>query len=186
MKTKRIICLYGGPSCGKSTVCAGLFYKLKILGYECEMNREYIKDFIYDKRPFSSGDQSYFFAKMARKERIYMNYNLDFIITDSPLILTHYYGLKTDELEQITNTSLIGLSHHHTFCKMKGYKVDHFYINRAKKYSNNGRLHNEEEARQCDIEIKEMLNNMGIKYQEVLGDINCVDTIINSLANNKE
>lgn len=48
MQTKRIICLYGGPGTGKSTTCAGLFYKLKIEGYNCEMNREYIKEWVWE------------------------------------------------------------------------------------------------------------------------------------------
>lgn len=181
LKTKRIICLYGGPSTGKSTTCAGLFYKLKIAGYECEMNREYIKDWIFEEREPSPGDQSYFFAKMARKERIYINYGLDFIITDSPLILTHYYGMKHDLLEQMTNTSLAMLKHHHRYCQHKNYKVDHFYIERAKKYSSCGRVHSEEESLQCDKEIKKMLEDFSINYKTVVGDIDCVDNIISMM-----
>lgn len=183
---KKIICLYGGPSSGKSTTCAGLYYKLKMMGYECEMNREYIKDWVFEGRTPSSGDQSYFFAKMARKERIYINQNLDFIITDSPLILTHFYGMKYDELEQLTNTSLMMLKHHHQFCKQHGYKVDHFFIVRDKPYSTCGRYQNEEEAKKCDDEIKELLLSMNIFHENVLGDINCVDSILKLLLNKKE
>lgn len=178
LKTKRIICLYGGPSCGKSTTCAGLFYNLKLAGYECEMNREYIKDWVWEKRTPQPGDQSYMFAKMARKERLYMANNIDFIITDSPLILTHFYGLKYDKFEQMFNTSLSMLKNHHEICKANGYKVDHFYINRAKKYSNTGRYQTEDEAKQYDKEIKDMLALLGIKYVNVSGDKDCVSNIL--------
>lgn len=183
LKTRRIIALYGGPGCGKSTTCAGLFYKLKLIGYECEMNREYIKDLIYDDITPKHGDQSYFFAKMSRKERIYMASNLDFIITDSPLILTHFYGLRYDKFEQLFNTSLSMLKNHHSICKENGYKVDHFLLKRVKPYSALGRLQTEEEAKQIDFEIEKMLKDFGIKYTEVDGDDGAVDNIIRIMNN---
>src|SRR3990167_3023132 len=101
---KKIICLYGGPGSGKSTMAALLFGKIKQLGFNCELNREYIKEWYWEKRQIQPGDQTYFFAKMSRRERTYILNNLDFIITDSPLIITHFYGLKYDEMEQKYNT----------------------------------------------------------------------------------
>lgn len=181
LETKRIICLYGGPSSGKSTTCAGLFYKLKLAGYECEMNREYIKEWVWEGRHPSPGDQSYFFAKMARKERIYMANKLDFIISDSPLILCHYYGMQTDVFEQQFNTSLAMLRNHHQICKANGYKTDHFFIERAKPYSPLGRYEDEAGAVARDSGIKEMLDSLGIKYTTVLGDKDCAEKIIDQL-----
>lgn len=177
----KIICLYGGPGSGKSTVCAGLYYALKLEGYECEMNREYIKDWNWEDREVKPGDQSYFFAKMARKERIYMDAGMDFIITDSPLILTHYYGLKYDEFEQMTNTSLAMLKNHHKYCQYKGYKVDHFFLERAARYSIAGRYQSEHEAKQIDDELKNMLITMNIKFDSVVADKNCVQSILDLL-----
>ena len=78
---KKIVCLYGGPGSGKSTTCAGLFYKLKLLGYNGEMLREYVKDWVWEGRKIHPGDQPYFFAKQSRKERIYVNNDLDFIVS---------------------------------------------------------------------------------------------------------
>lgn len=178
LETKRIICLYGGPGAGKSTVCAGLFYALKTMSYECEMNREYIKDWIFENRPPQNGDQSYFFAKMARKERLFMSNNLDFIITDSPLILTHYYGLMYDRFEQKFNTSLVMLKNHHQICIENGYKIDHFLLKRTKRYSELGRNQKEERAKEIDCEIENLLNEFDIKYQAVDSDKNCVDNIL--------
>lgn len=181
MKTQKIICLYGGPGTGKSTVCAGLFYHLKLMGYECEMNREYIKEWVWESRKHKSGDQSYFFAKMARRERIYMDNNLDFIITDSPLILCHFYGMKFDKFEQMTNTSLSMLKNHHQYCIESGYKIDHFLLNRTKRYSPAGRYQDEDQAKEIDDELKTMLVDMKLKYQTVDADVNCVENIINTL-----
>lgn len=183
MKTKKIICLYGGPGASKSTTCAGLYYHLKLDGYEVEMNREYIKNWVWEGRDPLDGDQSYFFAKMARQERILMKNNIDFIISDSPLILTHYYGLKNDKYEQMFNTSLSMLKNHHGICQDLGYKVDHFFIRRVKPYSTKGRFETEELAKQRDIEIKELLDKLSIKYCEVDGDKDCVNNILNKMKN---
>lgn len=182
---KRIICLYGGPGSGKTTTCAGLFYKLKLLNFDCEMNREYIKDWVWEDRKVQKGDQPYFFSKMARKERVYMEKGLDFIITDSPLVLTHFYGLKYDETEKKYNTSLMMLANHHQICKDNGYKVDHYFLNRVKPYNPNGRYQAEDEARLVDKELKEMLNSLRIKYQEVDGDSNAVDIILRNYVQNE-
>lgn len=181
MKTKTIICLYGGPGSGKSTTCAGLFYKLKLMGFNCEMIREYIKDWVWEERKIIPGDQTYFFAKQGRKERVFINNELDFIITDSPLILTHFYGLKYDEMEQTTNASLSMLKNHHEFIKSRGYKVEHFLLSRVKGYNPAGRYQNEDEAKEIDGEIEKFLCEMGIKFHKVAGSEKGLEEIIEIL-----
>jgi len=176
---KKIICLYGGPGSGKSTTAAGLFYELKMRGFNCEMNREYIKDWVWEGRKFDEGDQTYFFAKQSRKERILIRNGLDFIITDSPLILTHFYGLKYDWMEQNFNTSEIMLKHHHEFCKKYGYKTEHFILQRTKDYNPAGRFQSETEAKKFDSEIQALLDAKEIKYSIIAG--NPVETILNTM-----
>lgn len=172
---KKIICLYGGPGSGKSTTAAGVFYKLKTLGYNSELVREYVKDWVWEDRKIQEGDQTYFFAKQSRKERTMIKNSLDFIITDSPLILTHFYGLKYDWLEQNFNTSKILLSHHHAFCRKYGYTTEHFVLNRTKPYNPAGRYQTEQESENFDVEITTMLKDFGIKYHNVDGgDINSI------------
>jgi replication-associated recombination protein RarA len=43
MKTKRVVCFWGGPGTGKSTTAAVIFANLKKLQFNCELNREYGK-----------------------------------------------------------------------------------------------------------------------------------------------
>lgn len=167
MKLNRIICLYGGPGSGKSTTCAGLFYNLKKEGFDAEMNREYVKEWVWEGRGIKTGDQPYFFSKMARRERIYMENKVQFIITDSPLILTHFYGLKYDEMEQKHNTSLMMLKNHHEICKSLGYKVEHYFIDRKKEYNPNGRLQTEEQAKEIDKELLTFLKEYGTVVKNV-------------------
>jgi nicotinamide riboside kinase len=181
MRLKTTVCLYGGPGCGKSTTCAGLFYKLKLLGYNSEMIREYIKNWVWEGRPIIDGDQTYFFAKQSREERVLVKNNLDFIVTDSPLILTHFYGMKYDKMEQQSNASLNMLKNHHEFIKTHGYKVEHYVLQRAKQYNPAGRFQTHEEAIQFDTEIMAMMDSFGIKYKVIEGNENAVDAIIEDL-----
>ena len=174
---KIIVCLYGGAGSGKSTTCADLFTKFKQQNYDAEMNREYIKEWVWEGREVKPGDQTYFFAKQSRKERQYMEKNIEVIITDSPLLLTHFYGLKYDQFEKEFNTSAKMLEHHHAICKHYGYKVEHFFINRVKKYNPNGRFQTEEESRKIDTEMKTMLDESGIKYESIDGDENAAKKI---------
>ena len=47
---KLVVNLIGGPCCGKSTISAELFSRLKKMGIKCEICPEYIKDKIYEHR----------------------------------------------------------------------------------------------------------------------------------------
>jgi tRNA uridine 5-carbamoylmethylation protein Kti12 len=164
---KKIICLYGGPGTGKTTGACALFARVKELGYNAELNREYVKDWVWEGRKIHPGDQTYFFAKSARKERILMRNGVEFIITDSPLILTHFHGMRHDIFEQSHNTSKILLEHHHAICKHYGYKIDHYFLKRNKPYNPSGRFEDEATAKAMDGELKDFLDNFGIKYKNI-------------------
>lgn len=184
---KKIVCLYGGPGAGKSTLAAGLFYKLKTLGLTCETNPEYVKDWVWEKRKIKPGDQTYFFSKQARKERTYMEAGVDVIITDSPLILTHFYGRKYDYFEQKSNTSMIMLKHHHEICKHYGYSVEHFVLKRTEHFDTSGRNEDFDTAKQYDEEIKALLDQMNIRYTAITSsnEETALEEIMDSLLNPK-
>jgi nicotinamide riboside kinase len=175
---KRIICLWGGPGTGKSTTAAGVFSGLKKLNYNVELNREYIKDWVWEKRELIDGDQVYITAKQARKERIYMKQGLDFIITDSPLALTTFYGNIYDKYEKEHGACKQIVKQHWSFCRDHGYKVDHFFLTRAMEYQAAGRFQTEEQAKALDIQLKTFLKEYPINYVEVACDENVEDNIL--------
>lgn len=178
---KKIVCLYGGPCSGKSTIAAGLFYHLRLDNVTCEINPEYIKDWVWENRLLQPGDQNYAFAKHARKERLLIKNNVDIIINDCPLLLVHFYGIRHDTYEQNFNTSKFMLSQHHEFCKANGYKCEHFFINRDSTYVQEGRWHSYEESVEIDNEIKNMLDDFKIKYYNISKDKRAVHSIIDKL-----
>ena len=59
----KVINLFGGPGAGKSTIAAGLFYNMKIAGYNVERADEWIKDKVYEGTKYPFKDQLYTFAK---------------------------------------------------------------------------------------------------------------------------
>lgn len=178
---KKIICLWGGPGTGKSTTAAGLFSSLKKLGYNCEMNREYIKDWVWEKRPIIDGDQVYITAKQIRKERIYMKEGLDFIITDSPAALTTFYGNIYDKYEREFNACKAIVAQHHAFCKDYGYKVEHYFLVRTKEYNPSGRFQDEATAKEYDDQIKTFLDNYPINYKIIICDDMVENRILSDL-----
>lgn len=182
---KKIVCLWGGPGTGKSTACAGIFSKLKTLGYNVEMNREYIKDWVWEKRRVLPGDQVYITAKQARKEVLYMREGLDFIVTDSPLALTTFYGDIYDKYERENQACRAVVKQHHAICKDLGYKVEHFFLGRTKQYNQAGRNEDETTARQYDVRIRQFLHDYPIKYREVTCDEKTEDSIITLLQEEK-
>lgn len=181
MNTKRIICFWGGPGTGKSTTSAALFSKLKKLGYNCEMNREYVKDWVWEKRGIKPGDQTYLFAKQSRKERQYIESGLDYIISDSPMALCIMYGRIYDPYELMFKTCELMLKQHHKFCKDHNYKTEHIFLRRMKEYNSNGRHQTEEEAKNIDIQCLTLLNELNINYKEFDCEDNVEEKILDYL-----
>jgi len=176
---KKIICLWGGPGTGKSTTCAGLFNLLKKNNFDAEMNREYVKDWVWEGRKIHEGDQVYITAKQAKKEATYIRSNVDFIITDSPLALCSFYGSKFDKYEQEFEASRQILKQHHSLCKDYGYKIEHFLLTRQKSYNPKGRLQDEQTAKAFDTEIEIFLNNYPIKYTKLIASKDVEQDIFN-------
>lgn len=170
---KRIICLWGGPGTGKSTTCAGLFNIFKKAGFNAEMNREYVKEWVWEGRKIHDGDQVYISAKQAKKEASYIRQGVEIIITDSPIALTTFYGSIHDKYEREYNASRLIVKQHHSLCKDHGYKVDHFFLVRQKAYNPSGRLQDEIAAREYDERIKTFLQEFPINFETVIcgGDV---------------
>ena len=63
----KIINLFGEPGVGKSALAAYIFYRLKVLGYNCELVTEFAKDMVYEKNENALSNQSYIFGQQMQK-----------------------------------------------------------------------------------------------------------------------
>ena len=68
MRRTIVINLFGGPGVGKSTLCASVFARLKIMGVDCEMASEYVKDIIWEESYKKLENQIY------KRSLVHLNY----------------------------------------------------------------------------------------------------------------
>lgn len=166
-----VINLFGGPGCGKSTIAALLFGKLKQSGINCEMALEYAKDKVWEESLKTLDDQIYVFGKQLHK--IWrLNDKVDVIITDSPLLFSIIY----DKENNIDLKNLV-IS---TFNRFNNFNC---LIRRQTEYQQEGRYQNETEAKEIDNLIVNLLEENDIMYN-LYDDINTnVDKIFNDVIN---
>ena len=173
----KIINLLGGPSSGKSTTAAGLFYKMKLAKYKVELVTEYAKSLVYSERGNMFCQQDYIFAK--QHHMLYrLKDKVDWLITDSPLILSIIYAgynWRDKNIEKYFNFS--------EFVHSVNDEYDNYYffLNRVKEYQKYGRNESEEEARKIDKEIIDLLDDAMYNYHVFDGDETAINRIVDKL-----
>lgn len=180
MKKTTIINLLAGSGSGKSTQAAGVFYKLKMMGKSVELVREFVKGWAWEGRKASFFDQLYIFAKQAKLEYSLFE-KVDYIITDSPILLSDIYSkyYKAINIES-------SVSSYMNACTEAGVNSKYFFLDREKPFNEDGRYETEEVARQIDQKILNYMHDKEIPYTLV----NCVekdrtDFIINNIFETK-
>lgn len=167
----KVINLFAGPGAGKSTTAAGLFHLMKLEGYKVELVTEYAKELVYEDRKNVLSDQIYVTAKQNRRLQR-LEGHVDWVITDSPLLLgkiyAEFYEYKHNEfylsfIEKLFNT----------------YDNILFHIRRVKPYKEYGRNENAETA----IHLDSVIINTIISYvvRDVQGDRYAPEKILNIL-----
>jgi hypothetical protein len=154
-----------GPGIGKSTYAADLFAKMKQLKYNVELVTEYAKDCVYEKQfNILNNDQLLVIANQNRRiQRIEeSNENIDYVITDSPLLLSKIFAVKNNVK--------------HNFLSFQDFCIDLFasydninlVLNRNNiTYDSNGRIENYTEALDLDKQILNELNYWKFDYQMI-------------------
>jgi nicotinamide riboside kinase len=168
-----IVNLFGGPGSGKSTTSAGVFHKLKLNGVNCELVTEFAKHLTWKKDYNSLGNQVFVFGKQ-HDRMFHLKDKVDVIITDSPLIM----GLAYCDYSRVSPS-------------FEKFVVDEFtredsenvniFLNRVKKYVPIGRSQTEDEAKEKDSSIKDLLISHNIPFDSVDGDSNAHNIIANTI-----
>lgn len=165
-KKTTVINLLGGSGIGKSTTASKLFGAMKDKKMNVELVREYIKEWCWAERKITPFIQSITYGVQLEKESQLYN-KLDYIVTDSPLLLYpvyqgYNYGHSSIKAQILADMKVA-----------RDMNVDHinFVLNRAKDFDTRGRFETEEQAIQVDGLVKEFLQDNDIPYVEV----NCTD-----------
>ena len=80
-----LINLLAGPGTGKTTICALLFAKLKLLGYVVEYVQEYAKHLVWTKN-YELLNNQYYVTQTQANLMENMIGSVDFIITDGSIL----------------------------------------------------------------------------------------------------
>jgi hypothetical protein len=158
-----LICnLMGAPGAGKSTCAAGVFFELKMAGINAEYVSEYVKELVFEDRSTTMRSQPYIFGKQLRNlERLIGK--VDVIVTDSPIILSRFYGLKyeagryPDSFYQFVADQ---------YARMGGLT---YFIRRRATYQSFGRNQSEAESDAIAVEMQAMLDDLAIPYKRIDG-----------------
>ena len=154
-----VINLFGGPGCGKSTIAALLFGKLKQNNVNCELVTEYAKDKVWEESFNILKNQIYVFGKQIHR-MWRLNEKVDVIITDSPLPLSIIYNQDKN-----VNFDMLVIDEFSKFNNLN------FVINRTTTYQQEGRCQTELEAKNLDNNIINLLDNYKIPFTFKINEI---------------
>lgn len=166
-----VINLFGSPGAGKSTGAAKTFCELKMRGINCELVTEYAKDKTWEHNSKALSVQEYVFGKQSYRMQRCRD-DVDVIITDSPLMLSILYN---------TNPALDENFERVVYNIYDTYDNYNYFIKRVKPYNPKGRNQTEEESDALMPKIKSLMDKYNICYQEVNGDENGYQTIVDHI-----
>ena len=173
----KIINIFGGPGIGKSSIAAGITYKLKKNHISCDQPYEFPKLLAWDDNHSAIQDQLYVLANQHRG--IVKSYGkVDYIVLDSPILLSLTYRNYYKGTEY--PSSLYGES----FDKMvldtfNQYDNINIVLDRADGVHNNDeRYQNLEESKELDGVIENSLIENNIPFHKIKVNDDTVDDIM--------
>lgn len=175
----KIINILGGPGVGKSTISTGVFSKLKASSVNCEYVSEFAKDIVWEGTHSLLENQLYVFAEQFRRQFRLLG-KVDYVITDSPLILSPiYFEMYRERNKFFTEQYSASLKQHFldTFNLFDNINI---YVSRNKHYVQVGRNQTENEARDVDQLIHQYLTTNQIPFSHTDSQFG-VNFILNSV-----
>lgn len=155
--------IYGCPSSGKTTLASQLFATMKALHYDIAYVQEYSKDLVYqgiDMRYLDEKERIFILAEQLKRESIFKKNNIDFVVTDSPLLLTAYYHQDPNGKEDWSYVNGIVKR------QLKDNEL-HFWVDIVSNFEVNGRSHTKEESLKIQDELKDYLKQYRINLIEL-------------------
>jgi nicotinamide riboside kinase len=166
-----VVNLVGSPCAGKSTLASKLFYKLKVKGYKVELINEYAKELLYEESNRIENQITVFSEQLLRQRRL--NGKVDILITDSPILLSIIYNKEPNPFFN----DLIAW-------EFKNFNNLTYFLQRGDiQYINDGRFHNESQAKEIDSDIISLMNKLNVEYTPILTK-KASDYILNDIEEN--
>lgn len=181
-----VINCFAGPGAGKTTAAFYIACELKKRGYVTEYVPEYAKELVWEKNYLlingSVANQQKLLAEQKRRiDRL--NGQVEFVVTDSPLLLNYIYLDKSVGSEATEKYLKNVLKEHNQY-----QNFNLIVLRDNKRYEKAGRLQDIEESIKIDNEIKNLLDDCGIYYgkyrHDTLGAI--IDNVIKTSDRLKE
>jgi deoxyadenosine/deoxycytidine kinase len=170
-----VINLFGGSGIGKSTTAAHLFAEMKYRGIHCELVREYVKMWAWEKKPVGPFDQMYLLGKQSKYESMLYG-KVDYIVTDSPLLLCPIYERYYSGKDCVAPAAVNFLED----AKSKGVTHLNFLLKRFDQFDERGRFETKEQAIEVDSVMKDYLTKHNVPFHELsVSDRTRVDEILN-------
>ena len=155
-RTTVVINAFGGAGAGKTVACMDVCQQLKKKGYNAEYVSEYCKELVYEDSDMLSGipDNQFEILKEQMRRMDRMIGQVDFIVTDSPILLNSVYNKAlTPEYEQMVQELF------------RDYDNFTFFVERdTSHYQTEGRIHTLAESMEKDKQIKQMLHDNDIYF----------------------
>lgn len=162
MRTK-VINFVAAPSVGKTTMSALIFAELKHMHKTAELVQEYAKILVWQER-FEELDNQYQVSMEQYKMLKGVDGKVEYAVMDSPLIVGLFYN-RTYE----TNVCNVEKTEAMILSKIAEFENIYIYLERNEDfpYEKEGRVHDEEQSRQIEIQMIEMLEELKIDYIKV-------------------
>jgi len=167
-----VINLFGGPNSGKSTCASGLFYFLKLKHFHCEIVREYVKSWAWEGRKPNKYDQPYIFGKQLKYESSLYD-KVDFIITDSPLMLSAFYEDLYEQQSIIKDAAFRFMNK----AQENNVVYRNFWLSTVDNIDTRGRFGEEKSFVEQGHKMRDWLEKNHIKFEEVPINIDGEDRV---------
>jgi hypothetical protein len=145
--TTRVLNFFSGPGAGKSTTKAGVFFELKCAGVRAAQIEEYATERSFEQDWDTLSNQRKVTEEQDRRQRRLLH-KVEWIVTDSPLVLGCLYSQGSFNNPEF---------HQEIWDRFNSYENVNIWVDRAKPYQLYGRHHSETEARDLDLQLRDMM-----------------------------
>lgn len=174
----RRIQFFGAPGTGKSVLAHEALTYFKKAGMNCEIVLELAREWAYINRGIQSMDQIYLFAsQMTREDSLLSRDKVDFVITDSPLLLNCWYSRNQNPVFWQSLEPLVKLFD-------KRFEPINFFcpINKSYKFHQEGRHFTEDKSTMISESMYQLVEDFyGKKNVVVLPNENRLEAVVEAV-----